>query len=124
MERLPSPRRSMPGSKEIAVADPRARRKRPVKGGHGRKRAAYLDWAQEDRDSEGIHLVALGACNGSERYLCGQRSPTTSLAMCTYYRPVFARGRSIFITRFTRSAVSRRDRSRGTRSRRSSRSIT
>lgn len=56
-----------------------------------RKRAAYLDWAQEDRDSEGIHLVLLEACNGSKRYLCGQRSPTTSLAMCTYYRPVFAR---------------------------------
>lgn len=51
-------------SKEIAVADPQDRRKRPVKGSQGRKRAAYLDWAQEDRDSEGIHLVLLELVTG------------------------------------------------------------
>lgn len=76
--------------RETTLSDSQDRRKRTVKGSQGGKRATYLDWAQEDRDSEGIHLV-LGACNGSKRYLCGQRSPTTSLAMCTYYRPVFLR---------------------------------
>jgi len=35
----------VPESKEIAVVDPQDRRKRPVKGSQGRKRAAYLDWA-------------------------------------------------------------------------------
>lgn len=70
---------------EISQRGPQ-RRKRTVKGGSRvGKRAAYLDWAQGNRDSEGIHLV-LGARNGSERYLRGQRSPTTSLAMRTYYR--------------------------------------
>lgn len=71
----------MPGSKEIAVADSQDRRKRPVKGGQGRKRAAYLDWAQEDRDSEGIHLVLLELVTG-QSVISAVSAPRQRVSLC------------------------------------------
>lgn len=104
----------VPGGKEIAVADPRDRRKRPVKGGHGRKRAAYLDWAQEDRDSEGIHLVLLELVTG-QSVISAVSAPRQRVSLCVpIIAPYSPASSSISITRFpafTRSAVSRRARS-------------
>lgn len=67
--------------REIAGADSRDRRKRPVKGGQGRKRAAYLDWAQKDRDSEGIHLVLLELVTG-QSVISAVSAPRQRVSLC------------------------------------------
>jgi len=47
----------------------------------GRKRAAYLDWAQEDRDSEGIHLVLLQLVTG-QSVISAVSAPRQRVSLC------------------------------------------
>lgn len=46
-----------------------------------RKRAAYLDWAQENRDSEGIHLVLLELVTG-QSVISAVSAPRQRVSLC------------------------------------------
>lgn len=80
----------------------RTKRKRTVKGSQGRKRAAYLDWAQEDRDSEGIHLVLLELVTG-QGVISAVSAPRQRVSLCVpIIAPYSIAYQSISITRFPR----------------------
>jgi len=80
-----------------------------------RKRAAYLDWAQEDRDSEGIHLVLLELVTG-QSVISAVSAPRQRVSLCVPIIAPYSMPASKYLHYeiyriYMRSAVSRRDRS-------------